>query len=197
MDLELQSERKRQEYARQLAQLQEEIAHERRLQKEDRDEQERQRILLQHRNDLDKMRIRALERFSVSPDASKVRDFGPATQGTNSQETVRQDPSHKAETAEPDRPSSANSPDVETALSSAEQDWQYQKDYEGAESDELDKLMGMIGLESIKTKFLSIKSKVDTALRQNVDLKGERFGSVLLGNPGTGEPEHLSDLLTS
>ncbi|CBF78777.1 hypothetical protein AN7246.2 [Aspergillus nidulans FGSC A4] len=187
MDLELQSERKRQEYARQLAQLQEEIAHERRLQKEDRDEQERQRILSQHRDDLQKMRFRAPERFSVSPHASKVRKSGPATQGTNSQETVRQEPSHEAEQAEPNRPPSANSPDVETALSSAEQDWKYQKDYEGAESDELDKLMGMIGLEGSKTKFLSIKSKVDTALRQNVDLKGERFGSVLLGNPGTGK----------
>ncbi|KAL4812011.1 P-loop containing nucleoside triphosphate hydrolase protein [Aspergillus spinulosporus] len=187
MELELQSERKRREYARQLAQLQEEIAHERRLQKEDRDEQERQRILLQHRDDLERIRTRALERFRVSPDASKVKDFGPATQGTNSQETVRQQLSHEAETAGPNQPPSANSPDIATALSSAEQNWQYQKDYEGAKSDELDKLMGMIGLESIKTKFLSIKSKVDTALRQNVDLKGERFGSVLLGNPGTGK----------
>jgi hypothetical protein len=30
-------------------------------------------------------------------------------------------------------------------------------------------------------------AQVDTALRQNIDFKEERFGSVLLGNPGTGD----------
>ena len=44
-----------------------------------------------------------------------------------------------------------------------------------------------IGLEAVKQKFLDIKSKVDTAVRQNVALTGERFGAALLGNPGTGE----------
>ncbi|KAL3444997.1 hypothetical protein BJX65DRAFT_297291 [Aspergillus insuetus] len=47
--------------------------------------------------------------------------------------------------------------------------------------------MSMIGLKSIKLKFLAIKAQVDTALRQNIDFKEERFGSVLLGNPGTGK----------
>jgi Holliday junction resolvasome RuvABC ATP-dependent DNA helicase subunit len=45
----------------------------------------------------------------------------------------------------------------------------------------------MIGLESITLKFLAIKAQVDAALRQNIDFKEERFGSVLLGNPGTGK----------
>ncbi|KAL4998548.1 P-loop containing nucleoside triphosphate hydrolase protein [Aspergillus recurvatus] len=202
MELELKSEQKRQEYARQLAQIQDEIAHERRLQKEGQDEQERQHILRQHRDDLERMRAHALERFRVGLDASKVRVHGPTTQGTTPQGTAhqgtarqgtarqgtaRQGPSNELKTAEPDQARSAHSPDVATALSSAEQDWQYQKDYEAAQSDELDKLMGMIGLESIKTKFLSIKSKVDAALRQSIDFKAERFGSVLLGNPGTGK----------
>lgn len=43
------------------------------------------------------------------------------------------------------------------------------------------------GLESVKQQFLSIKAKVDTVVRQNVSLKGERFGAALLGNPGTGD----------
>ena len=46
--------------------------------------------------------------------------------------------------------------------------------------------MGMIGLEDVKEQFLSIKEKIDTAVRQNVDMKDERFGAALLGNPGTG-----------
>ncbi|KAL4931891.1 protein GbpA [Aspergillus undulatus] len=87
---------------------------------------------------------------------------------------------------EADSSASTNRSDVANALSSAEQDWKYQKDYEGARSEELDKLMSMIGLESTK-KFLAIKSQVDAALRQGVDFKGERFSSVLLGNPGTGK----------
>lgn len=45
----------------------------------------------------------------------------------------------------------------------------------------------MIGLETVKEKFLAIKSKVDTVVRQNVSLKGERLGACLLGNPGTGK----------
>ncbi|KAL4988395.1 P-loop containing nucleoside triphosphate hydrolase protein [Aspergillus falconensis] len=182
MELELKSEQKRREYARQLAEIQDEIAHERRLQKEDRNEQERQHILRQHRDDLESMRAHALERFRVCQDARKVRDHSPTPQ-----ETTRQGPSHEPKTVESDQLRSANSSGVSTTLSGAEQDWQYQKDYEGAQSDELDKLMGMIALDGVKTKFLAIKCKVDAALRQNVDLKAERFGSVLLGNPGTGK----------
>ncbi|KAL6234576.1 hypothetical protein BDW75DRAFT_251397 [Aspergillus navahoensis] len=187
MELELKSEQKRQEYARQLAQVQDEIAHERRLQKEHRDERERQHVLRQHRRDLERMRTHTLERFRLCQDASKVREHGPSPQGTNSQEKACQGSDHEPKSVEPDQPRSTNSPDVVTTLSSAEQDWQYQKEHEGAQSDELDRLMSMIGLESIKTKFISIKSKVDAALRQNVDFKAERFGSVLLGNPGTGK----------
>lgn len=71
--------------------------------------------------------------------------------------------------------------------SASKADWEYQKKFINARSSEIDKLMEMIGLESIKEKFLGIKSLVDTSIRQNVDLKGERFGSALLGNPGTGK----------
>jgi hypothetical protein len=42
-------------------------------------------------------------------------------------------------------------------------------------------------LETVKEKFLAIKSKVDTLVRQGVPLNGERFGAALLGNPGTGK----------
>ncbi|RDW79143.1 protein GbpA [Aspergillus mulundensis] len=172
LELDVKSEEKRREYARQLARIQDEIAHERRLQKEDRDEKERQHTLRQHRDDLEGMKNRALERFRVSQEADKLTDHGPSS---------------KEQLSKFDQSKRTNSPDIVTPLSSTEQDWQYQKDYEGAQSEEHDKLMGMIGLESIKAKFLTIKAQVDAALRQNVDFKGERFGSVLLGNPGTGK----------
>ncbi|KAF5857988.1 hypothetical protein ETB97_004987 [Aspergillus alliaceus] len=68
---------------------------------------------------------------------------------------------------------------------SAKDEWDYQKQFLGARSDSIDKLMAMIGLEQVKDKFLTIKTRVDTALRQGVDMSKERFGSVLIGNPGT------------
>ncbi|KAF4986972.1 hypothetical protein FGRMN_10595 [Fusarium graminum] len=72
-------------------------------------------------------------------------------------------------------------------VSSAAKEWQTMKKVEGARSVALDKLMGMIGLESVKDQFLSIKSSVDTKLRQGFSLSDERFSSALLGNPGTGK----------
>ena len=50
--------------------------------------------------------------------------------------------------------------------------------------------MEMIGLEDVKSQVLKIKAKVDTSIRQHTDLKKERFGLVLLGNPGTGKLIH-------
>jgi SpoVK/Ycf46/Vps4 family AAA+-type ATPase len=73
------------------------------------------------------------------------------------------------------------------APSEAKAEWAYQKTYHNSQSPEIDVLMDMVGLESVKTKFLEIKQKVDLAIRQNVDLSSERFGTVLLGNPGTGK----------
>lgn len=46
--------------------------------------------------------------------------------------------------------------------------------------------MNMVGIESVKEKFLAIKGKVDISIRQNVDIT-DRFGTALLGNPGTGK----------
>ncbi|GME65999.1 AAA family ATPase [Neofusicoccum parvum] len=45
----------------------------------------------------------------------------------------------------------------------------------------------MIGLENVKDEFLAIKAKIDVAVRQNIEMKNERFGAALLGNPGTGK----------
>jgi DNA repair exonuclease SbcCD ATPase subunit len=73
------------------------------------------------------------------------------------------------------------------AISDAAKEWQNMKEVDGARSTALDRLMGMIGLELVKDQFLSIKSSVDTKLRQGFSLSDERFSSALLGNPGTGE----------
>ena len=48
-------------------------------------------------------------------------------------------------------------------------------------------LMALTGLEAVKEKFLDIKSKIETVQRQGADMKKERMGTVMLGNPGTGK----------
>ena len=71
-------------------------------------------------------------------------------------------------------------------ISQAKSDWKYQKKFENADNKHLDALMEMIGHESVKQKVLTIKTKIDTSIRQGVNVKDERFGAALLGNPGTG-----------
>ncbi|KAK2808786.1 hypothetical protein FQN50_004459 [Emmonsiellopsis sp. PD_5] len=69
----------------------------------------------------------------------------------------------------------------------SELEWERQKLIEGAKNDVLDELMTMTGLEDVKSQFLMLKAKIETVERQGTDLKHERFGIVLLGNPGTGK----------
>ena len=71
--------------------------------------------------------------------------------------------------------------------SPSEAEWKRQRELEGARNDAIDAIMKMTGLESVKDQLLRIKSKIDTAQRQNASLKGERFNIVFLGNPGTGQ----------
>ncbi|KAJ2902248.1 stage V sporulation protein K [Zalerion maritima] len=71
--------------------------------------------------------------------------------------------------------------------SNAKEEWDSLKELEGASNTILDELMGMIGLEEVKAEFLNIKSRVDTSIRQDIQLTKERFSASLLGNPGTGK----------
>jgi len=71
--------------------------------------------------------------------------------------------------------------------SAARDDWQHQKDVDGAINDAIDAIMEMTGLEDVKNQVLRIKNKVDTTKRQNSPLTGERFNVSMLGNPGTGK----------
>ncbi|KAH8691554.1 P-loop containing nucleoside triphosphate hydrolase protein [Talaromyces proteolyticus] len=64
-------------------------------------------------------------------------------------------------------------------------EWERQKRVEGEHNAALDDLMALSGLEEVKEKFLDIKTKIETAARQGIDVKKERMGMVMLGNPGT------------
>ena len=71
-------------------------------------------------------------------------------------------------------------------LSPAAKEWEYLKSV-GHRSSALDDLMGMIGLEEVKSQMLKIKVWVTTARKQGVKMTKERFSIVLIGNSGTGK----------
>lgn len=73
------------------------------------------------------------------------------------------------------------------AKSPSELEWERQKRAENASNDAIDALMKLTGLEKVKEKILAIKAKIETVARQGADMKRERLGMVMLGNPGTGE----------
>jgi hypothetical protein len=78
-------------------------------------------------------------------------------------------------------------PQFDVISSAAAAEWKNMKEIDGDRNAALDKLMGMIGLESVKDQLLSIKSAVDTKIRQGFSLGDERWSCSLLGNPGTGQ----------
>lgn len=80
--------------------------------------------------------------------------------------------------------SASKQPIVNKSVSELE--WERQKKVEGASDHAIDDLMALTGLEEVKEKFLDIKAKIETIARQGLDMKKERMGMVMLGNPGTG-----------
>jgi hypothetical protein len=76
--------------------------------------------------------------------------------------------------------------------SRAQEEWQAMKAQEEVSSEALNKLMDLIGLDAAKEEFLSVKSNVDTKIRQGVSLSEERLSCTLLGNPGTGKVFSIS-----
>ena len=168
-------------YAQRLAELDEEIAHERRMQREEADRLDRERVLQQRRNDLaDAQAATRKKSVAKSPD-SEV----PAS---------TENRTRKAVTPMEGKPTSPSDDldrggwqgDEQQEISRASAEWKYQKRFESADNEHLDALMEMIGLESVKERVLTIKTRIDTCYRQGVTVKDERFGTALLGNPGTG-----------
>lgn len=173
---------KQKEYERFLAGLQDEIEDVRRQKKDQYEENERQKVIDRHRAELEKLRTVCDATWDES-----IKDFIPSgipSIPNQSDEKSSQGGNLPPSKANPVKKSgSVNKPKV---ASPAQKDWDYQKKFEGAHSDEIDTLMGMIGLENVKGTFLTIKAQVDIATKQGVDIANERFGTVLVGNPGTG-----------
>ncbi|KAI4103575.1 MAG: hypothetical protein L6R37_003720 [Teloschistes peruensis] len=184
--LDLQRQTNERAYARKLAELDEEIAHERRLQKEHGDQLDRERVLQHRKKDLADTRATTRKVTEVKDPHSEMDAVSgsKAKQDETSTEGNSASPSHGSGLAQKQQDEQQGD-QLET--SQAQSEWEYQKRFEMADNEHLDALMEMIGLESVKQQALTIKTKIDTCIRQGVDVKDERFGAVLLGNPGTGK----------
>ncbi|KUI53134.1 Stage V sporulation protein K [Cytospora mali] len=172
-DLKLEEERIAREtaYKNELQEIQDEIDHQRRMMKYKKDEEEQQKALAQHRADLSMLKDTATRILNAAKPQSKSMMPGSFPGGSPLTP-----------------PADEDSDDTLGGIpEGAKQEWKYLKDFEGAKNETLDELMGMIGLEDVKSEFLSIKSRVDTALRQGIPLDKERFSCSMLGNPGTGK----------
>jgi hypothetical protein len=182
-------ERDQKEHTKRMAEVEEEIE---RLQQNRRDarlNEDRKKALDQKRKDL----AEAKQQFIVSLKTTDVQEQTSQTMDDGSQ---RKSTPKLASLSDKGPPQASSSRVIDTTDKSAQQplkispasiEWQRQKDIENASNKAIDDIMAMTGLEAVKTQVLKIKAKVDTCIRQNSGFHDERFGVVLLGNPGTGE----------
>ncbi|KAK7937255.1 ATPase [Apiospora aurea] len=179
-DLEL--ERKRLErqkaYARELQEIQDELDHEKRKIKYMAEEEDEKSALAKQRGELKATKESRAKYEEVKKMQKERAEAAAAKKAAASSKDTSQ-----AKSSTPSS-SGANIPGVPV---NAKEEWEHLKQAEGVQNAPLDELMGMIGLEDVKTQFLEIKSEVDTKVRQGVDFSKQRFGSQLLGNPGTGK----------
>ena len=176
---------KQQEYARQVADLDEQIERQRQIRRDLSHVQEQERTLEQKRRDL-AAAVSLTDRNQALPsDAERSRTLSIA----KACNTTIATPSSALPGTYPAPIPQDSGILPRQSKSAAKQEWHHQKEFEKVKNEHLDSLMEMIGLEDVKKTVLTIKAKVDTAIRQNTDLNEERFGVALLGNPGTGKPE--------
>ncbi|KAK5630234.1 hypothetical protein RRF57_005949 [Xylaria bambusicola] len=121
--------------------------------------------------------------ISAKNNASANNPPPPSTQGQQAT-TAPTPPTSTPVTHKPPQPAVVPIPIKKSA---SELEWERQKRIEGASNNAIDDLMALTGLEEVKEKFLDIKAKIETVGRQGIDMKKERMGMVMLGNPGTGK----------
>lgn len=172
LQMEVERDMAQKRYAQELQKVEDDLDRERRLMKNEQEDLEQNKTLKERKEEL-----RALQQTRARAETMK---------------TAREAPK-KVPGAFPDERKSTANPAPKPG--SAEEEWLNLKSKFGASSNAMDQLMKMIGLESIKEEFLSIKSKVDTAVRQEISLSTERFGCSLYGNPGTGKTQLPSQLV--
>jgi hypothetical protein len=156
LDLERRRAARQAVYAKDLQEIQDEIEHERRTMKYAAEDETQKAQLAQQRQELASLK-ETVKRHQAMKKAKQARDLSSA-------ETEKR--LHSQQKNEKSKETSSN--DAVDILDSAQGQWDYLKQFEGATSKPLDELIGMIGLENVKLKFLEIKATVDTKVRENI-----------------------------
>ena len=174
-------EQEQQRHAESMAKIEDEIRILREIAVDDQRSKEMAQALAQKKQDLaDAKDFKPF--LSSSPIAEK------AVTNTNTNASQIHPKAHNVvQPAKKNTSSTESQPQSKFEPSLSELEWDRQKRIENASNDAIDSLMKMTGLEGVKAQILKIKARVDTALRQNTNMKDERYGVVLLGNPGTGK----------
>lgn len=159
-DLELERVRResQKKYAQEIQELDDQIEHEKRAMKyRDAEKDEKQKI------EDKKLMLQNLK------DANQRLNESRAQEDKDKNGQASQDPSNLS-TGNPGE---------------AQADWELEKK-RGTSNNAIDKLMALIGLESVKDEFLTVQEVVMAMVRQGVALSTQRFSCAFLGNPGTG-----------
>lgn len=203
--LKLQRENRKKAHEEEIQDIVEEIAHQREVLRSRRDQKQQRQKLRDLQQKLERLCKKELDDsdYATSEDEAEQDDADPEKNKSSSPSGENEDGTPKDEDGEkpsegqesPETEEDGSKPESEPEdtnawaipTSKAKQVWDEQKDTKDEANSHLDEMMEMIGLESVKTKMLEIKTLVDTARRQEVDLNKERFNAVLKGNPGTGK----------
>ena len=186
LQAELEREAKRDqeqaEHAVKLADLDRQIRLEREKVVDKQAAEERAQALEQKKRDLDMARRLAQEPQNATIRTKPEAATAHTVSSTSGPTTVARPHTAQGQEKNP----MTNRSEAEGMKSAPEREWDRQKRVDGDSNDSIDTLMSLTGLKDVKAKVLSIKAKVETVLRQGTDMKNERLGIVLLGNPGTG-----------
>lgn len=194
-ELELKRQENQREHAKKVAAVEQQIQGQIQAIKDMAEAKERQNVLVQKIQDLKELREKAeLTAGKIDPQgqAPQSHPSSPLQSSQIPNSHTGTPPDKKTQVENSIEAKSNGDSQIQARESAARDEWERQKTVEGQSNKSLDSLMGMIGLEEVKEKFLSIKAKVDTVVRQNTSLKDERLSASLLGNPGTGKYHFLN-----
>ena len=189
--LQQQEDERQREHAKEMARLDEKISLEMQKVKDTQAQRQRELAIQQKKKDLKDAAARATRMLSTSLPLQDPPDTKPHTEKPAS--APQPDASQTASQAKAN-PAESRPPSPQQ-ISASEKEWQRQKEVENAQNEAIDSIMDMTGLEDVKSQVLRIKARIDVSLRQNTDLKDERFNVVFLGNPGTGIYLHPGGVL--
>lgn len=187
--LKKEKEEKLKAHEAELEDIMEEIEHQREVLRARRDQKKQQKKLVELRRKLQRLVQQESEGtdYSTSDSETDIEEEKPSASDDvievkDSETSPESSDGDNEQEKEPEDPNA-----WEVPQSRAREEWERQKSDRNQSNPYLDDVMDMIGLESVKTKMLEIKSLVDTANRQGADLSKERFNTLFTGNPGTGK----------